>query len=142
MSFMILLVALIIATITDIKTKTIPLWLFPLTLLLSITVDLMSNYKLTFPIKFSGMLCMFLLFLLASRFGGGGGDIIMMSVLGWIVGLRYSLYISFIAFIIYILSLFAVKNICKRKDYKFNLPFAPFVLSGTLILGGFELLIK
>ena len=120
LTFIIVLTALTIASVTDIKSKTIPILLFPLTMCV--------NCILVFPTweRLIGFFILGLAFFLFASFGnGGGGDVFMMATIGLQMG------ISKVA-----------QPPKKRKKAKLKqFPFAPFALLGyiaTYVLAGFH----
>ena len=115
LTFIIVLTALTIASVTDIKSKTIPILLFPLTMCV--------NCILVFPTweRLIGFFILGLAFFLFASFGnGGGGDVFMMATIG----------------------LQIAQPPKKRKKAKLKqFPFAPFALLGyiaTYVLAGFH----
>lgn len=131
----IILLALFIATYTDTKTKTIPVFLFPSVLVLGV-LCLIHNGNLNLLSSFIFGIFAFISYLvLALFFHGGGGDVIMMTSLAFLLG-KEILYIMFIGHtILCIVSL--VRYIRTKK--KETLPFTPFVLVAYIIylIGGF-----
>ena len=138
LTFIIVLTALIIASFTDIKSKTIPILLFPLTMCVSCI--------LVFPTweRLIGFFILGLAFFLFASFGnGGGGDVFMMSTIGLQMGISKGLWCATISYIIY--AIFAVTYYLaqppkKREKAKLKqFPFAPFALLGyiaTYVLAG------
>lgn len=92
-SYIYLAIAHIIASYTDIKRMEIPLWVFPSSLVVFIIehhheIDIFNVY---------GMLIIGIPMFLVSLFGKmGGGDVIMFSVVGFIIGFFYILPYTFI----------------------------------------------
>lgn len=123
-----MLIALLIASVTDIKKKEIPILLFP-----SFTVMFLIVNHATISI-INSLLGFFIglvaFSFLAWKFSGGGGDIIMMSCLGAAYGARILSYVivlsSFIMLFYYLLR--------KDKDKKLIVPYAPFVTLSFIIL--------
>ena len=140
LTFIIVLTALIIASFTDIKSKTIPILLFPLTMCVSCI--------LVFPTweRLIGFFILGLVFFFFVSFGnGGGGDVFMMAAIGLQTGISKGLWCATISYIIY--AIFAVTYYIsqppkKRKKAKLKqFPFAPFALLGyiaTYVLAGFH----
>ena len=131
----IILLALFIATYTDTKTKTIPLFLFPSVSLLGVIYLLsQQNYEIKLSILFA--LFTFISYLiLALFFNGGGGDVVMMTSLAFLLG-KEILYIMFIGHTILCIVSFICYMRTKKKE---TLPFAPFVLVAYILylIGGF-----
>jgi leader peptidase (prepilin peptidase)/N-methyltransferase len=121
-----MLIALIMATFTDIKRREIPIWIFPT---LSVLFIILNFSQMNWKESFVGFSLAFLSFLfLAIFFEGGGGDIIMMSCMGFILGIKNITYIIIFSSMLCILYYF----ITKKNDS----PYAPFALGGYLITGG------
>lgn len=131
----IILIALIVATYTDVKTKTIPVFLFPAVSLFGVIYLLyQQNYEVKLSILFA--LFAFVSYLiLALLFGGGGGDIIMMTALALLLN-KDILYLILISHTIMCIVSFVLYIKRKKKE---TLPFAPFVLVAYIIylIGGF-----
>lgn len=72
------------------------------------------------------------LFLIGTKFGGGGGDVIMMSLLSWIFGFKFSLYFCVFSLIEYLIGLVIIATQRKVSIKKLTLPYAPFALSGAV----------
>lgn len=71
-------------------------------------------------------------FLIGTKFGGGGGDVIMMASLAWMFGIKISLVICIFSFVEYFVGLIIISNQRQVSLRTLTLPFAPFVLSGSL----------
>lgn len=124
--------ALIISAITDIKENIIYPSLF---ICITLCCTAYSAFVLHNFVLLSSLVASVLVgfvFLIGTRFGGGGGDVIMMASLAWIFGLNISLYICVFSLFEYIIGLTIIANRRKVSVSKLTLPFAPFVLSGTL----------
>lgn len=82
----VLIPAFLYASYTDLKRREIPLWCFPACVLLfCLSEIILGTEKILFHIY--GMLCMLIPTLIVSIFGSlGGGDIIMFSCIGFILG--------------------------------------------------------
>ena len=107
LTFIIVLTALTIASVTDIKSKTIPILLFPLTMCVSCI--------LVFPTweRLIGFFILGLAFFLFASFGnGGGGDVFMMATIGLQMGISKGLWCATISYIIY-----AIFDICYICSY-------------------------
>lgn len=121
--------SLIIACICDIKTKTIPLWLFPILFVLDLVLSLFGE-NVWYLDKCIGLLIAGITFFVLAYFGGGGGDIIMMAVLGWCIGFTGIIIVSLCSSVICLVYGFVVKGIKKRTS---DIPYAPFALAGYTI---------
>lgn len=122
----ILFIALLIATFTDLEKRTIPIWLFPSALAVCMLSDILCGNMpgATNLLGFAAML-------LTSFYGCmkghmGGGDLIMFSVLGFVMGI-YAL-IPFTIFMWFVeLSIRFIKWV--RKQECRELPLAPLALA-------------
>ncbi|MCR5479024.1 MAG: A24 family peptidase [Ruminococcus sp.] len=124
-----MLLALSYAAYTDKKRGEIPIWLFPF--LLAVFTLIRIN-EINWFDSLIGLFIGFVTFLaMALFFNGGGGDVIMMSAIGFICGVRPLLYISMLAS--GILLIFHLTH----KDKK-EVPYAPFVLLSYILfmIGG------
>lgn len=123
--YLILLISLLIASYTDLKTKTIPLWLFPFTAVIDCGMLLYSG-QFEFW-NMTGFACMMLpTFILAMTGNFGGGDILMFSVIGAILGeyiFQYALILAVVSTVFFIITRL------KNKEY----PIAPFALISYII---------
>lgn len=118
-----LLIPLIVAAITDLKTRTIPLWLFPATLFFYIY----ETQKVSYIENLIALIVVGMMFtLLAVFFSAGGGDIIEMSVVAFVLGLNDTLLLC-----LYASSILYLWLILKKEK---QVPFAPFVLMSYLLL--------
>ena len=128
-----MLIAMIIASITDMKKKEIPIFLFPLFTTIFITI----NHAVIHPIdSLLGFVIGAISFsILAWKFSGGGGDIIMMSCIGAAYGTKILSHIIIISSIL-ILVYYIIMKI--QKETKRTVPYAPFVTISFifLLLGG------
>ena len=125
-----MLLAIAYSAYTDKKRGEIPIWIFPF--LLVIFISFRFN-EINWANSLIGLLIGLITFLtMAIFFDGGGGDVIMMSVIGFICGVKPLLYISTIASGILLIYHFT------HKDKK-EVPYAPFVLFAYIIfmIGGF-----
>lgn len=133
---LILLAALIIAAVTDCKSRKIPIPLFPITVctdvlvrvcMRGITRDLILGLV-------TGLIAFFVYVLFALFAKGGGGDAIMMGGIGVILGLLDTLKVIAYAGIIYICAALIVHIVRKKKLSHIFFPYAPFILSGYILL--------
>lgn len=121
----IIILALMIATITDIYKQEIPIYLFPIACIICtlFTIPKLEN--------FIGALILGITFLLFAVFGNnGGGDVIMMAVVGYQLGIRKALWCALIAYLLY--AIYAVIYYLIKKNKHKSFPFAPFALIGYL----------
>lgn len=130
-------VVLSVAAIYDIIGGQIPLMLFPVFLgfFMALSIVVRSFDPLD---SLLGMAIGAVAFvLLAWLYDGGGGDIIMMSGLGWCLGAVRFVYVTLAASVFYflfflcVLLYYAVRKRAKealKKQY----PYAPFVLAGYM----------
>lgn len=137
--YAVIAVFLVIAAVWDIKGGTIPGHLFPCLFGLFVPLVILSDgfYWLSSVIGLLiGMLCFYIM---ARFFDGGGGDILMMSVLGWCLGARRLVYIILLAsgvYLLFSLGVMVVYLIQKKKVREAltnQYPYAPFVLIGYVI---------
>ena len=99
MPYIFLFIVLIFATAMDVKTRTIPLWLFPSTSLVS-CLYMISEGTWNGYWNLIGFLCMLIpTFILGIAGSFGGADIIMFSSIGIILGKAIVPYV-----VIYLLS--------------------------------------
>lgn len=124
MIYIFLLAALALATYTDIKSRTIPLYLFPATLLISI----FYNAIVGIPMGIWNLLgfCCACIPSFAAGIAGtlGGADIIMLSIIGLLLGEEFIICTIILA-VISTLFLGVIK--LKNSSYQ-TAPIAPFAL--------------
>lgn len=142
-SIVIFFAALIFASITDIKSHKIKIWVFPIATVLSVPALILtimntrsSNLLYDISPYIMGFFAGFSLFLFIALKGkGGGGDAIMMGSIGLIFGMTRLVEIFIIA--IAIMSLFVIGyiiySVIKRSKMNFYFPLAPFILGGFVI---------
>lgn len=124
---------LIVVSFIDYYHQVIPDSLVVITLIITIMykVLLFVLYKTPFNLLNSILALLvggglFLIIALVSKGGMGGGDIKLISVLGFILGFRKSLLNMFLSFIIgAVFSIFLL--LLKRKGKKDAIPFGPFI---------------
>ena len=120
----ILLAAFAIASYVDIRKKEIPLWTFPS----AVVAYLIAAFATGSPpnvMNFVGLACMGIPFLLLSLLGVmGGGDFIMFSAAGFILGaeelIPYGICLSVVG-----IAAFVVARIVKGVDARDEIPIAP-----------------
>lgn len=136
--------ALIAITVIDLKEQIIPDSLVISVLVLSILHKTLLYFfeGIPFPIKDSllGLVIaggLFLLIVLVSRGGMGGGDVTLIGALGFVLGLRGILLVIFLSFLLgSLISVFLLAT--KIKSRKDPIPFGPFIVLGfwiTLFIG-------
>lgn len=123
----ILLPPLLIAACTDIKDRTIPIWLFPSTLIAYIICCVFTGQPMGYT-NIIGFIVMGTASLTGCVAGFmGGGDVIMLAVIGYIFGINkiipFTVLMMLTGFIV-----FAVK---KFKDVE--IPVAPLVLIAFIV---------
>ncbi len=126
---LLLSLAVIIACIvTDLKCRQIS----PLICLLFVLLSLFApqkNYLFAFGGAFLGFFPLFIIALFGS---GGGGDALLAGTLGFILPFRFAAYLLLLASILYVLILAVL--VWKKKNRKLQLPYAPFLGAGWLIV--------
>ena len=126
---LLLSLAVIIACIvTDLKCRQISPLICLLFVLLSL-LDPQKNYLFAFGGAFLGFFPLFIIALFGS---GGGGDALLAGTLGFILPFRFAAYLLLLASILYVLILAVL--VWKKKNRKLQLPYAPFLGSGWLIV--------
>ncbi len=138
MLILILLVAFGIATATDIVSGEIPIWLFPGALALSLLWFLYSGNLPGYD-NFIGAAALFMPILVLCLAGKmGGGDLIMFSVIGFILGLyelpAYMFWIGFVSLVVVVF----VKGIHLMQHKKGRvmdkeMPIAPIAMAAYVL---------
>ena len=136
------LIILGITSYLDIKTRKIPVFIYPTTGVVSVIINISilgfdKNYLISAGL---GLAVMFMImFFIAIFCGGGGADILLMSALGASITLKYCFEILIIAYIPFVVAsiIFAIKrrNLSKeeRKEKKVMIPFVPFITFGYIV---------
>jgi len=133
-----ILVILLIATYFDCKDGTIPILLFPLLPALIVPISVIYGQPEIINSLIGMLIGAATFFILAIWFEGGGGDILMMGVLGWCLGIRGILILILVSSVTYtifataVIGVYAMQKRTKealRNQY----PFAPFVLAGFIL---------
>lgn len=120
-----LFASLCIASYTDVKTRTIPVWLFP-------SVMVIGSGILLYMEQFGywnliGLACMLIpTFALATTGNFGGGDVLMLSAIGLMLGEDVVGYVVVLATIS---TEFFLLTKLRKREY----PIAPFALVSYLI---------
>lgn len=124
-----MLIALLLASGTDIKKNEIPIWLFPL---LSVLFIIYRFSYINWIYAIIGLMIGIVSYtIMALKFDGGGGDIIMMGSIGFILGPKILLHIA------------CVSSICCLMYYIVKktktAPYAPFVTISYILcfIGGY-----
>lgn len=120
-----LFISLCIASYTDVRTRTIPVWLFPSVMVIGSGVLLyMGQFGFW---NLIGLACMMLpTFTLAMTGNFGGGDVLMLSTIGLMLGEDVAKYVVVLATIS---TVFFIITRIKNKEY----PIAPFALVSYII---------
>lgn len=130
---------LIVITLIDLKEMLIPDSLVITLLLLSILHKALNYIIHRTPINLldslGGLLLaggIFLLIVILSKGGMGGGDVTLIASLGFILGIKYILLTIFLSFILGgTISVFLLAT--KLKTKKDPIPFGPFIVLGFMI---------
>ena len=132
----IILIALAIASFTDIRKGEIPIWLFPSAIILVCTTRLWEGSFELFP-SLIGFFVWFTLYILFALFAGsGGGDAIMMGSMGFMIYAFPTLKVTIISIAVYILTVVAIvisKGSELDRKKRIQLPYAPFVGIGYAV---------
>jgi len=125
---LIILPLLIYSTITDIYYRTIPLWFCAVEFVLLVAAHwLLKLGWLLFLSHIVSAAILFCTMLVAALFSGGGGDCILMGLVGLAIGLRRGLIALILSCVLMTLYYFLTGR--KKQTY----PMAPFVLAGVII---------
>lgn len=120
-----LFISLCIASYTDVRTRTIPVWLFP-------SVMVIGSGGMLYMGQFGfwnmiGLACMLIPTLVLATTGNfGGGDVLMLSTIGLMLGEDVTEYVVVLATIS---TVFFIITRIKNKEY----PIAPFALVSYII---------
>lgn len=128
------IISLGFATYKDIKTLEVPIYLFFITTAAITLIRMLMQPTYNWIDSVLGLIvCGLVYFLLALFFEGGGGDIVMMAMIGWCLGIRNALFVVMFASFIYFIWLMFTSN--KKK----TLPYAPGVFVGCVTTFVFNL---
>lgn len=124
---MLLAIPFLIASYTDIKRREIPPWLFPTAVALYIAIGMLYGYPPTME-NVIGMAGLGIPILVcAALFNAGGGDVIMLACVGFIIGVQgvflYSICMSVIGTAVWALMRFQNKEV----------PLAPLAAASYLL---------
>ena len=120
-----LFISLCIASYTDVRTRTIPVWLFP-------SVMVIGSGGMLYMGQFGfwnmiGLACMLIPTLVLATTGNfGGGDVLMLSTIGLMLGEDVAEYVVVLTTIS---TVFFIITRIKNKEY----PIAPFALVSYII---------
>ena len=130
---------LVYASVKDIRTRRIPIWIFPTMGISGFLIRLATGSASSPTFFYSSLLGMvimgFIMIIVAAIGGAGGADVLMMGAIGLVMGIRHALeiiiisYIPFVVYSVYIFCKEKQKDIPKDKRTK-ELPFVPFVTFG------------
>lgn len=133
MRVVVCIVMLLLASINDIRTKTIPIWLPMAGIVCGIILMFFSENKIEYVYGFIFGILMVLLSLLLKNYLGIGDSFMIMS-LGLLCGLKACLEVVFVALVLTSL-LGIVLCVGKRRFRETSLPFMPFLLAGVIGVG-------
>lgn len=145
--YIVIAVFLIVASVYDIIGGMIPLHLFPCLFGLFVPLVIFSDGFNLLSSVLGLLLGLFCFYIMARFFDGGGGDILMMAVLGWCLGIKRLIAVIFLSsgiYLVFFIGLALVKLLKKRKLKELlreQYPYAPFVLGGYILCRLFEWLI-
>ena len=132
-----ILSALIYSAHFDYKNNTIPIFVFSILLAFIIPISVIAKQFNIIESIFGTLIGISVFLLMALFFEGGGGDVLMMGVLGWILGIRgiaFLILASSLTYCSFATGAMLVNCVCKRKnDLRKQYPFAPFVLVGYVV---------
>lgn len=135
MSAIVVFILLSVSTVTDIRKKEIPIFLWVISTV--VTVGLMIFLGSFQYINLITAFALAILFFIEAKFfNGGGGDIVMMSCIGLLLGIP-SLHITLISVVTVLIFYFLSRSWDDEFDTT-EIPIAPYVLLGEtiLLLGG------
>ena len=115
--------AICIASYYDAKKRIIPLWIFPGIFIITLILKIAMGAELRWD--FMGMAIVLLAALIATLDGMGGGDVIMFSVISFVIGSRNIIPFFLLIAAILLLYVITYKFVLKKKG-KMQVPLAPF----------------
>lgn len=119
------LAGILAASYTDWKRHKIPLYIFPPVFMAALSGRMLTGAWVLE--SFAGFGVVLFASLLASFAGMGGGDVIMLSTIAFVVGSRQ--VVPFLLLMATLVLLYAVYRKCIRKDRrKLRVPLAPFCI--------------
>lgn len=140
--YMILAVLLMMAMLVDWNTHKIPNLIVGLILLLGIVLLVIeffcdkNDFVTSFVMYGVGILACFFLFYIMSKLtneGMGMGDIKLIAVMGWNMGLSLTLFVVLIALVLSsVMAMFLLFG--KKKNKKEQFPFGPFLFFGYILM--------
>lgn len=134
-------VALLIETISDIRTKTVSVTRLLVYFLLAVAGNIIFYYQ-TVSSMIGGIIVgvIVLIYGIITKEGIGYGDGLVFMCLGAAIGLSNSIRVLFLSLM---MAIFAggVFLLVKHKDIKTQIPFVPCILCSFLVLKGIELVI-
>ncbi|MTI65408.1 MAG: prepilin peptidase [Firmicutes bacterium] len=134
--YVVLSMILIVVSVIDYKYQIIPNKIIIFGFTVGISLHLLYNVRTSFINGTIGLLIgggIFLLIAIVTKGAMGGGDIKLMGMIGFYLGYKSILLITFLSFIIgaFISILLLVTKIKSRKDF---IPFGPFISIATIIV--------
>jgi len=120
---------------TDYKTGKLNPWIFAIMVLAILPCAILLNPYLWLNCLIGGIVGGIAYLFVAIFFKGGGGDIVMMSAIGFCIGLRYFTLVIVISSIFQLIATLIKAKIKKKKIRKTQVPYAPSVLFGLVCVG-------
>lgn len=133
-TWIIVIISLLLCSIKDIQKKEIAFT--PILLGLGAILGLRAFNGPAFNYLDSALtaiLCFIIYLAIALKFNGGGGDAIVMSIVGFVFGIRITTYIIILTSIIYSIFLLIQSKRKKVAFTKVSLPYIPALTSGCVI---------
>lgn len=126
---------LIVVAFIDYYYSIIPNKILLFGIIATISLNILYNFPSSFLNGALGLIIgggIFFIIALITKGAMGGGDIKLMGMLGFSLGWKYIILITFLSFIIgaFISIILIILKIKSRKDY---IPFAPFIFLATVI---------
>ena len=121
-------IALLICTITDIRTRQINPWVC-VALIVAAAFEPNKDYVNSLITALIGFIPLFIV----ARVGNGGdGDALLFGAIGFTVPFTFALYLFFLTSFLYVIVLTGV--VIKTKDKKKQLPYVPFISAAWVLL--------